>query len=102
SYDSSPSVSGSPAAGTGIRVLSSNLTYTQAVTKYAKTRIQFDAYCQGVPRSAVYKNNTTVMFDNRSGDARTISLDGVKYSFPGYGFKLITLASAKLPHTVNI
>lgn len=101
------SASTSPAAGgsgTGqtSRVFGENISYSDAVKKYADRRIQFDAYCQGLPKNPVFKNNTSVMFDNRSGDARWITLDGVRYNFPGYGFKIITLSSAKLPHTVNV
>ena len=37
------------------------------------------------------------MLDNRSGDARTITLAGTKYQLSGYGYALVTLSSQSLP-----
>ncbi len=75
-------------------------TYTKLVTQYKDRRIQFDAMCQAKPNNVTYKNGTSVMFDNRSGDARIITIGGVKYSFPGYGYKILTLSSPILPKTL--
>ena len=83
-------------------VIDGHLTYGQAVQKYAGARIQFDQYCQAVPSSTSYKNGTAVMFDNRSGDARQIALNGTVYSLGGYGFKVIVLTSAQLPREIKI
>lgn len=75
-------------------------TYTQMVAQYKDYRIQFDAMCQAHPNNITYKSGTKVMFDNRSGDARTITIGGVAYYFPGYGYKILTLSSSKLPKTL--
>lgn len=75
-------------------------TYTRLVTEYKDRRIQFDMRCQAVPSNITYKNGTQVMFDNRSGDARVITIGGVKYNFPGYGYKIITLSSQTLPKNI--
>ncbi len=102
----SPSVSASAqpssSAGTGTGSIDAKLSYTKAVAKYASTRIQFDASCQGSPKGAVFKNNTNVMFDNRSGEARWFSLDGHAYHLNGYGFVVLNLYSAKLPHSIAV
>lgn len=95
----SPQSSGSSTSTSNI---DANLSYTKAVAKYINTRIQFDASCQGSPKAVVFKNNTNVMFDNRSGDARWFSLDGHAYHLNGYGFVVLTLNSTKLPHPIVV
>lgn len=75
-------------------------TYTKLTVEYKDRRIQFDMGCQAIPNNVTYKSGTKVMFDNRSGDARIITVGGVKYSFPGYGYKIITLSSQTLPKTL--
>jgi|SRR3989344_7573471 len=72
-------------------------TYTELVKKYNGKRIQFDKYCQANPSNVTFKNGTSIMLDNRSGDARIVSVGGVKYSLAGYGYKVITLSSTSLP-----
>lgn len=76
--------------------------YTQTVSSFEGERIQFDERCQAIPSQLTFKNGAKVMFDNRSGDARQISIGGVGYQFPGYGYKIITLASSRLPKTLWI
>lgn len=76
--------------------------YTQLVAGYAGKRIQFGISCQAVPANVSFKNGTTLMFDNRSGDPRTITIDGTTYSFPGYGYKIITLSKTTVPYTVKL
>ena len=96
----SPSVSASPStsatSGTGAT------TYSTLVAKYGTNRIQFDKLCQAIPSNPVFKTGTYVMFDNRSGDARIITIGGVKYSFLGYGYRVIKLGSTQLPATVKL
>ncbi len=77
-------------------------TYTTLVKKYAGRRIQFDIACQAIPSFTTFKNNTAVMFDNRSGDARWIGFEGKSYNFPGYGYRIFTLSANTLPHTIHI
>jgi hypothetical protein len=97
----SPSVGASPstsATSSGIGAT----TYSALVAQYGTNRIQFDAGCQAIPKVAVFKTGTKVMFDNRSGDARIITIGGVKYSFLGYGYRIIKLGSTQLPATVKL
>lgn len=75
----------------------STQTYTKLVKEYEGKRIQFDINCQAIPSNVTYKNGTKVMFDNRSGDARTITVGGTAYYFAGYGYKILTLSSSILP-----
>lgn len=77
-------------------------TYGQLVDQYVGKRIQFDQYCQANPGSATFKNDTTIMLDNRSGDARIVTVGGVQYSLGGYGYKLVTVSSTVLPKTLNL
>ena len=76
--------------------------YSELVNQYAGRRVEFDEGCQMRPADVTFKNGTVVMFDNRSGDARTITIDGIKYIFPGYGYRLMTLSNPTLPHTANL
>lgn len=76
--------------------------YGDAVVQFEGRRIQFDMYCQANPVNNTYKNGTSVMFDNRSGDARIITVGGVQHSLAGYGWKIITLSSKTLPATLAV
>ncbi len=77
-------------------------SYTDAVVQYANQRIQFDMYCQATPVNSTYKNGSSIMLDNRSGDARIISLNGVQYRLAGYGWTIVTLSYKTLPMTVAV
>ncbi len=84
------------------KIASSELSYGAAVNLYATRRIQVVANCQLNPTSISLLNNTSVMFDNRTPESKMIALDGTKYTLTGYGFRIITLKSGILPHTVRI
>ena len=84
------------------KVIQPAKTYTQLVAQYVGKRIQFDARCQAIPNNVTFKDGTQVMFDNRSGDARTITVGGTKYQFAGYGYKVLTLSSGTLPKTLYL
>jgi len=73
-------------------------TYAEALVKYKDTRIQLDQNCQATPNVMTFKNNTTIMIDNRSSMARTVKVDSI-YSIKGYDFKIVKLSSATLPFT---
>lgn len=81
---------------------SKSLTYEQALAQYADRRIQIQPGCQLSLATPVFKNGTYVMFDNRTPTAQAISLDGARYTVGGYGFKIIRLYAAQLPHTIQI
>lgn len=76
--------------------------YTKLVAQYEGRRIQFDINCQAIPSNASYRSGTQIMFDNRSGDARYITIGGVSHYLAGYGYKILTLTSSELPKTVLI
>ncbi|MBI2063965.1 MAG: hypothetical protein HYT65_03170 [Candidatus Yanofskybacteria bacterium] len=76
--------------------------YSEVVKQYVGRHIQFDANCQAIPTQTTFKNGAAVLLDNRSGDARTIKIGDVSYSFPGYGYKILTLSSSTLPKTLNL
>jgi len=70
------------------------ISYDQALAKYA--RIQFDKNCQAIPNKVTFRNNTTIMLDNRTAVPLTIKIGGTYY-LKAYGFKIVTLSSNKLP-----
>lgn len=61
------------------------------------TRFQFDQYCQAIPKESSVKNGSTIMLDNRSGDARTISVGGVAYNLAGYGWRIVRASAPTVP-----
>lgn len=92
------SIATKPAGGTSGQAM----PYSQLVAEYADRRIQFDERCQSIPMSPTYKNDTKVMFDNRSGDARYVKIGDTVYLFGGYDYKILTLSSSTLPKTLLI
>ena len=74
------------------------ITYAQALVKYKDARIQLDTACQASPNNVTYKNNTSIMIDNRSSVARTIKVGSV-LPIKAWGFKIIKLSSSNLPAT---
>ena len=98
----SPSATLAPGKTATPRPTTSTLTYSQAINLYVGKRIQFDQLCKASPANSTFKNGVNIMFDNRSGDARTITIDGKAYSFAGYGWRIIYLSSKTLPHTVKM
>lgn len=77
-------------------------TYTDLVRQFEGRRIQFSESCHGNPGSVTFKNGTQVMFDNRSSSPRTIAIGNQVYSFPAYGYRILTLSSANLPATISV
>ena len=75
----------------------STQNYTQLVKQYEGKRIQFDERCQAFPQSPTYKNGTSIMIDNRSASARSVTVGDTKYNLSAYGYKIITLSSSSLP-----
>ena len=74
------------------------ITYAQALKTYKDARIQLNPDCQASPNNVTYKNNTSIMIDNRSDKKRTVKL-GSSFTVPAYGFKIVRLSSATLPAT---
>ncbi|MDP3953868.1 MAG: hypothetical protein Q8Q06_00435 [bacterium] len=105
----SPSATATPAkssSGSSVKksgdAATSPKTYTELLTEYEGRRIQFDINCQAVPNNLTFKNGTSIMLDNRSGDARTIFIGPSQYALPGYGYKIITLSSSEIPKDLLI
>ena len=78
-----------------------SMTYQQALTVYKDRRIQFDKVCQAIPNNVTFKNNTTVMLDNRADLTRTLNIGGT-VSIKPFGFKLLKLSSSTLPKTILV
>lgn len=76
--------------------------YSDLVKQYEGYRVQFDAGCQAIPSNMTFKNGTKILLDNRSGDARYVSVGGTSYYLEGYGYKIVTLSSSDLPRTLLI
>lgn len=99
----SPSASPSPTAKpvTSVKksgsAATSPVAYSELVKQYEGKRIQFDMNCQAIPNSLTFKTGTNIMLDNRSGDARVITVGGTKYNLAGYGYQVVTLSSATTP-----
>lgn len=99
-----PSAAASPSAKPKVSVKPTPVpaSYSDAVKQYANSRIQFDMYCQATPVNNTYKSGTGIMLDNRSGDARIITVGGVQYSLAGYGWKIILPQPKTLPATLPV
>ena len=72
------------------------LSYAQALTQYKDARIQIDQDCQARPNNVTYKNNTSIMIDNRTNITRTVKVGSI-FSVKAYGFKIVKLSSTTLP-----
>jgi hypothetical protein len=69
------------------------MSYQNALTTYATSRIQFDGTCQATPNAATWKTGTKIMLDNRAPVARTIHLGSLgSVTVKGYGFKIVNLS----------
>ncbi len=93
-----PKVQATPKSGTAQQTK----LYSELVEEYVGRHIQFDINCQAIPVETTYKSGTSVLFDNRSGDARTIKIGGIAYTLAGYGYQIVTLASKALPSTLSL
>lgn len=82
---------GAPGSG------AARLTYTEALKKYASSRIQLDTSCQAVPNVTTYKAGTTIMFDNRAAVARKIMYNLKTYTIPAYDYLLLPATAPKYP-----
>ncbi|OGE87548.1 MAG: hypothetical protein A3J07_04900 [Candidatus Doudnabacteria bacterium RIFCSPLOWO2_02_FULL_49_13] len=74
--------------------LHAGLTYTQAVAKYASTRIQFDD-CHGTVNrtslgSLVVKKGSPFMLDNRDPDAHVFAFGTQSYRIGGQDFAIVS------------
>ena len=76
--------------------------YQQALTKYAASRIQFDATCNAYPKSVTFKSGTTAMLDNRADVTRVITFDSKQYTIAPLGYAVVSLSSTRLPRTYYV
>lgn len=73
------------------------LSYAEALKKYADSRIQLDSNCRAVPSQVVYKNGTSVMFDNRADVARKLVFNTRTYTVGAYDFLVLPVVAANPP-----
>ena len=73
-----------------------SLSYAQALAVYKNARIQLDQICRASPNNVTYKNNTSIMIDNRAPVNRTVKV-GSTFSISAYDFKIVKLSSSTLP-----
>jgi len=76
-------------------VAAAAISYANALVKYADRRIQLDATCQAHPNTVTYKDNTGIMIDNRSPQARTVKV-GTTFTIKPWGFKILVLPDVYL------
>lgn len=101
-----PTPSSSPAAKAPVKPKASAApagpakSYTELVKEHTATRIQFDQYCQAIPTRITFKSGSSVMLDNRSGDARYVKVGDESYYLAGYGYKIITMSASPLPKEI--
>ncbi len=74
------------------------ISYANALVKYKDARIQLGTNCQASPNNVTYKDNTSIMIDNRSAVARTVKV-GSTFPIKAWGFKIVKLSSSTLPAT---
>ena len=73
-----------------VGIAAAPISYNQALIKYADRRIQLDKTCQAQPNNVTYKDNTGIMIDNRSAQARTVKV-GTTFTIKPWGFKIVVL-----------
>lgn len=106
SPSTSPTVSGATtprsAVVPGVSSAALPASYGDAVKLYGGFRIQFGMYCEATPNRLVVKNGQKIMLDNRSGDARAVTLGTAKYQLQGYGWWITTITAKTFPTTLLI
>jgi hypothetical protein len=83
---------------TGVSTAKPSISYANALIKYKNARLQLDKTCQADIDKMTFKNNSSLMIDNRAPVARTVKV-GSTFSIKAYGFKIIQLSSSTLPAT---
>ena len=74
------------------------MSYANALAQYKDARIQLDEECRATPTYATFKNNASIMIDNRSAVPRTVRLGSV-FNMKAWDFKIVKLSSTTLPAT---
>ena len=91
-----------PQANPSSAPLGGELTYEDALKKYAGLRIQFDPTCKAIPSQMSLKSGTEVMFDNRSSVTQTVSFDDQSFDIAPFNYTVVNLfiSAPVLPYTV--
>jgi hypothetical protein len=76
--------------------------YNQLLQQYRNARIQFVQSCQATPTSSSFRNGASIMLDNHSNKAHTVTIASKVYNLPAYGHQIITLTSPSLPGTLLV
>lgn len=84
----------SPRKSTTVETPVPQLSYTEAVTKYKNSRIQFvGENCQATPANQSFKVGTSIMLDNRTPKPATISIGSSVYLVEAYGYQVVNLST---------
>lgn len=67
------------------------LSYQEAVARYQGVTISFDESCKATPNTLSVKKGTTIMFDNRFGVQRGITIGEKSYAVGGYKYRTVVL-----------
>lgn len=78
-----------------------SILYAEALVKYKDARLQLDQSCRPTPAKMTFKNNSMLMVDNRSSEARVMNI-GQEFTIKGYGFKIIKLSSSETPVVFSV
>ena len=80
------------------------LSYEDALKKYEGRRIQFDPTCKATPSQMTLKNQSEIMFDNRSDVSQTVSFDDQSFNILAFNYTIVNLftSAPDLPYTVNM
>jgi hypothetical protein len=82
---------------------STTISYGDAVVKYGFNRIQFAPGClQASPNQISTANPVTLMLDNRSDQAQTITIGSHSYMVAPYNYVIATINETTLPVTLFI
>lgn len=72
------------------------LSYTDALVQYKDARLQLDKDCRADLTNSTFKNNSSIMIDNRSDKPRNVKVGSV-FPIKPWGFKIVKLSSSTLP-----
>ena len=76
--------------------------YGQLVQQYRTARMQVTATCRVSPTSYSFKAGTSILLDNRSPMTHVVSVGGMSYTLPAYGYQVVALTSPTLPAKLSV
>jgi hypothetical protein len=97
----SPTPSGKVSHGS-VTTPVANQTYTQVTKEYKGKTIQFNELCMPNPSGMTIKKGTRILFDNRSKVTQTITVGGLKFTLPAWGWQIQTITGTSLPVNLSV